>query len=674
MSTTRHEVLALPSAPRTWAVWYRRWTRPSRVPLLRQVAYGLAGYAVMFAGLVALRINGSSMGLLYSQFFSGADPHLLAGTERPIRSDEWLVANPLIISQVKQGLPRMSEVLPGGFDASIVWDLPTRDWSVLLRPHEWGFFVLPLDYAYAFRWWLPLFVAAAAVFVLACLLWRRTIASWLVAGAFVVSPFFQWWFGSGSFWPPAAAAAAAGAMVVLLRAPRRWMRWAAAAVAGYLVAVAVIALYPPYLIPCFYPAIGFCVGWFATRSSTELAWSARWRRLIPLGVAAVAAGVAAGAFLLTHAAAVNAVTSTVYPGQRLTPPGRADEFPWTPMYAGVFSSALRGIVTGFAANASEGSSFIFFGLYLVASAGWLVWRQWRRRREMDWALVGVLASFALLAAYTYVPGWGPLAHLLLLDRVEMPRIVIGYGVASIILLVLVVGRLRTDPPGRIPWWTTAVAVLLVVGNHLAVWHRVRTAAPLVLVTALWWIPALVLLALATAMFSRGRATVPALLSAIVGLVAAGWVNPVYQGVLDLRSTDIGQAIERTDAQAPGAWVAVGGLGATSVLRETGVESYSGVQAWPTASMWDALDPDKSDLTTWDRYAHVNWVADLGAPPITLAHLDVVQVRLDSCDTFAQTHLSHVLSEGPAAQPCLAERARIPSGGVTYYIYDVVRAP
>lgn len=647
--------------------------RPSRLPVRRQIALGLGSLAVVFAALVALRISGSSMGVLYSQFFGGADPHLLAGRPWPIRSDEWLVSTPLTVSQVDQGLPRFNGVLPGGFDASIVWDLPTRDWSVLLRPHMWGFFALPLDYAFAFRWWLPFFVTAAAVFTLVCLLWRRPFAALAVAGAFVISPFFQWWFGAGSFWPPAAAATACGAMVVLLRSHRPWERWVAAGLTGYFVAVAVIALYPPYLIPCIFPAVAFCIGWFATRSSFAGSWPRRWRRLVPLGVAAAAAGLVVVAFLVTHHAAVDAVNGTVYPGSRRVPTGQSVGFPWTAMYAGVFASALHGDVRGFAPNASEGSSFLLLGLYLLASAAWLIRSRWRRLREIDWAIVATVASLVLMLAFTYVPGWDAVAHVLLLDRVNMPRIVVGFGTVSIVLLALVVGRLREDGQLRIPWWTTAAAVVLVLANHLVVWHRVRTAAPAVLANALLWVPMLVLLALALALFSRGRATVPAVLVAVVGLVVAGWVNPLYQGVLDLRATDVGRAIEQTEAREPGGWVAIGSLGATAVLRETGVEAYSGVQGWPTGEMWDELDPDGRDRPIWDRYAHVNWTADPAAAPIALVQADVVQVRLDSCDPFAQRHLAHVLSQQPLDQACLLQVQTVPQGPATYYLYDVVPA-
>jgi hypothetical protein len=583
------------------------------------------------------------------------------------------VVAPLTVAQVEQGLPRFSELFPGGFDTSIVWDLPYHDWSVLLRPHMWGFFFLPLDQAFAFKWWLPFFAVAGAVFVLLCVLWRRAWAAFAVGGAFALSPFFMWWYVSNSFWPPACAIVACAAVVLLLRERRTWVRWVLAAVTGYVVVAAVILLYPPYLIPCLYPALGFCIGWFFTQTSGT-PWRERWRAVAPLGVAAVASGLVVGVYLLTRLDTIEAVMSTVYPGQRLVPTGGSEAFPPLAMYAGVFAQGLEaGDLTGFAPNASEGSSFLLVGLFLLPSALWVLWSRWRRLRRVDWAVVGVLATLGLMFAFIYLPGWDAVAHLLLLDRVVIPRIVIGIGVGSLLLLALVVARLREEGLPRIPWWTTAAALVLVVGSHFLVHRELVQQAPAVLAASPLWKPTLALLVIAVLLFSRGRATVPAVLLAVVALVVGGTVNPLYRGVLDLRETKIGQTIERIDADDPGAWVAISGFGATSVLRETGVEAFSGVQAWPSDEMWDLLDPDGSDEQAWNRYAHLNWTADPAAPEIALVQADVVQLRLDSCGTFAQQNVDHVLSEIPVDQPCLSEVAVVPEGVSTFYVYEVVPA-
>lgn len=651
---------------------YVRLIQPSRMPLRRQLLLGLSAYALLLVVLVATGINGSSMGLLYSEMFGTGDPNIIKGIPRSIRSDEWLVVAPLTVAQVQQGLPRMSSLFPGGFDTSIVWDLPYHEWSVLLRPHMWAFFFLPLDNAFALKWWLPFFVMTAALFVLVCTLWRRPLAAFAVAGAFALSPFFQWWFGSGSFWPPACAIAACAGTVLMIRTSRTWVRWVISALVSYLVIVAVVALYPPYLVPCLYPAVGFVAGWFFT--ARALPSRDRLRRLAPLGVGAVVVVIVLVAFLLTRRDTIDAVLSTVYPGQRLTLTGGKASFPWLAMYAGIFATGLRGAdLTGFAPNSSEGSSFVFFGLYLVPSALWLLWSRWRRGAGADWAILGVLASMVVMFVFVYLPGWDALAHLMFLDRVVLPRIVIGMGLGSVLLLVLVVARLRNLEDVRIPVWTTAATVAAVLLTHWAVYVGLARHAPTVLEATVAWLPLLLALTLAMAMFSRGRATVPGVLIALVAIVVGGWVNPIYRGVFDMRETGVGQAIQEVDAQDPGAWVSVSGLASTAVLRETGVESYSGVQAWPSLEMWHDLDPDGSDEQAWNRYAHVNWTADLAAPDIVLVQADVVQVKLDSCGAIAQEHIAHVLSDTPVDQPCLREVQSVPEGPSTFYIYDVVPA-
>ncbi len=649
---------------------WTRAVRPSRLPLARQITLGLLAFLVIFLVLVVTGVNGSSMGLLYTELFGGRDPRLLAGGPRGVRSDEWLVVTPLTVAQVEQGLPRISELFPGGFDTSIVWDLPYRDWSVLLRPHMWGFFFLPLDNAYAIKWWLPFFVLMATLFVLLCVLWRRPLAAFAVAGAFGASPFFQWWFGAGSFWPPACALAACVGVIVMLRTDRAWLRWTIGGGVAYLVAVAVIGLYPPYLIPSLYPAIGFCVGWVCLRSS--LSWSQRLRRVAPLGVGAVAVGAVVLVYLRTRAETVDAVLSTVYPGQRLTPTGFDEGFPTAAMYAGVFGAGLEADPTGFAPNASEGSSFLFFGLFLVPVALWLLWSRYRRGDGVDGPLVGVLLSLALLMAFIYIPGWDALAHLLFLDRVVQPRTVIGLGLVSILLLALVVARLREQPELRVPWWTVAAAALLVLLPHLVVLRRLQAAAPDVLAATPAWPVLVLLLTVATVLFARGRATLPGVLVAAVALVVGGTVNPLYRGVLDLRETEVGQVVEDVEEAEPGGtWVAVGGLGATTLLRESGVEAVSGVQAWPSDELWDELDPDGSDEASWNRYAHLNWTADPAAPELVLVQNDVLQVRLDSCGEFGQENLDHVLSSVRIDQACLTERTRVDQGTSTFFVYDVV---
>lgn len=635
-----------------------------------QLLAGLAVLALAFTALVALGINGSSSGALYSSFYAGENPDALLGGPKGIRSDEWLVITPLTISQVENGLPAESDVFPGGMDATIVWDMPYREWSVLLRPHQWGFFVLPLDNAFAFKWWLPFFGLAASGFVLLCTLWRRPLAALGVAGMFTLSPFMQWWFLPNTFWPAAAALAACAAVVLLLEHRTGRWRWPVAMLAAYLVVVAVVPLYPPFLIPCIVAALGFAVGAVLARGETPV--RERLRRLVPLGVGAVAAGAVTALFLAQRSETVEKVLGTVYPGERLTPTGTG-LLPWQSAYAGVFAQGLRNPdQTGFTANSSEGSSFLFLGLYLLPVVVWLLVRQWRRRRT-DWLLLGSTLSLGVLVAFVYVPGWDALAHLLLLDRTTENRSLIGFGVASLLILAVVVHRLDTERV-RAPWWLAALVAVLVVGQQLAVLGHLREYAPQIANVVGSWPVLLALLVAALVLFSRRWVTPAALCAAVLALAVAGSVNPIMRGVLDLRETEIGRTIEEVDSADPGSWVAIGGADVMALLRESGVEAYSGVQPYPSDEMWEDLDPDASEDEAWNRYAHVNWTLSEDAEDIQLAQADVVVVRFDSCEAFEQEHVDYVVSTQAIEQPCVRLLEQVTGGASTFFVYTVTPEP
>lgn len=621
---------------------------------------------MLFVVFVATGIDGSSSGVLYGVFHAGSDPNLLAGSPRPIRSDEWLVVTPLIISQVQNGFPQLSHVFPGGMDASILWDLPYAGWSVVFRPHLLGFFFLPLNSAFAFKWWFPFFTLAGAAYVLLVVMWRRPLAAFATAGIFAVSPFMQWWFLPNTFWPPAAALAACAAVLLLLDHPRGWWRWFVAAAVAYLVVVSIITFYPPFLIPCIIAAVGFAVG--AVFSKNELSWRERSRRLMPLVVGAAGSVVVTAIYLVQHTESVKTLLSTVYPGERLASTGAG--MPFYTVYAGVFGAGLRsGDLSHFGGNSSEGSSFLFLGFFLAPVVLWLLVRQWRRRR-VEWLLIGTLVSLGTLVAFIYVPGWDAVSHLLLLDRTTANRSIIGVGVSSILVLAVVVKSLDRAEK-RAPWWIVGLAGALVLGEQVAVYEYLGQSAPAVLEVVPLWSVMLGLLTIAMLLFARRHVTAAALTAGVVSLLVAGWVNPVYRGVLDLRATDAGRAIEQVQQSEPGTWLGLGGADVAAILRETGVEAYSGVQPYPSEEMWSEIDPDKSSEAVWNRYAHVNWTLSPDAPEAANPQPDVVVAHLDTCSAFAQKYVDHIFTEQVVDQPCARLVETIPANGTAFRIYDVV---
>lgn len=632
-----------------------------------QVLVGVGVYVAALLVLVATALNGSSSGAFYGDFFTGRDPRLLMGGPRGLRSDEWMVTTPLVVAQVQQGLPRVSDVLPGGMDVSVLFDVPYRDVWAVFRPQNLGFGLLPLDNAFALRWWLPAVALGVVVHTLVVLLWRKPVAALAVSLAFTFSPFTQWWFGAGTFWPLTFALLVCVTAVVAVGAYALWVRWLAAAFTGYVAVVAALTMYPPYLVPCTLVAIAFVLG--TVLDTRGLARGRRWMRLGPLVVCGFVAAAVLAVFLREHATTLQEITSTSYPGDRRWPTGQSAQFPWAPMYAGVLGIGLRAASPdGFAVNASEGSSFLLVGLYLLPVVVAVLLRSVRGRRT-DWTLVGLLVVLAVLLAFVYVPGWDALASLLLLDRTSLPRLVIGFGLVALLLLVVVVARVREQGATGRAWAIAAVGLTLVV--HGAVALFLRAHAPQALAQFWWWPVLLLMFVAAVLLYARGRLTGPSILVAVVALAMVAGVTPLYRGVLDLRSTGLARIVEKVQDERPGRWVGLEDGAVVAVLREVGVPSFSGVQGWPTAEMWGAIDPTRTHEAAWNRYAHVSWSAHPDAAPIELLAPDALALRFDSCDAFEQGSVDYVATSEVVDQECVQEIGSVTEGDGTYRVYEVV---
>jgi hypothetical protein len=122
------------------------------------------------------------------------DAGVLFGTPKEIRSDEWMVQTPWMMSQAAR-YPPFNAKNPGVGDGAMTLlnNLPVRHWSTFFRPQMWFFFVADFKYAFAFYWnfkWFGLLIGAF-LFLRAVCNGQSLVA---IFGALLLyfSPFIQW--------------------------------------------------------------------------------------------------------------------------------------------------------------------------------------------------------------------------------------------------------------------------------------------------------------------------------------------------------------------------------------------------------------------------------------------------------------------------------------------------
>lgn len=651
----------------------RRRARPFRsVP----IAWGfplLVTLLVLVLG--GLELSGSSASL-YAE--PAGDGGLVVGRARRPRTDEWWVRTPLLARQSTLGYPDHGEIGVGEHDMGILSDIPTHGWNVLARPHTLPYHIFGIERAFAFEWWIMFFaLPALGLYAFALQLGLRVLTAALASMLVVLCPFVQWWTGSWTGTTIGYACLAGAALIAAARGRSPYTRIVLAALAGWAAACLVIVLYPPTVLSM---ALVVGVATVAAIAPTFPPPGRRrewWLRLVVvLGVACVVAGALLAAFFVAHRTGIQAVSDSLYPGERRNSAGTGDlgillGAPFDLIES--TRSAPQVTINGF--NQSEAAAGLFT-LFAVAAAVLLdrtsaPWRPWRSRV----VLLGLLGTAALLLVWYLAPVPDGVGRITTFDRVRPDRLLMPFAVVSSLVLGLFVDtqRRRGRPLGALPLaaGTLAFAVpTLWAGFGLRIDGELASRRQVLLLTIAFTVG--IALALRGARIG---------LWVLVGLfaVSAATVNPLQHGLdalLDHPATRLGKEL-RTRSGAGSVLNFWGGdITARGGLTASGVDLVSGVNVYPNEAAWRVLDPDDSERQAWDRYNNAVWYpAPPGAEPRIEGEGDTIAVTVDPCDQrLSRLGVGTVVSIEELSAPCLIETDRVVSQDRhTLYAYRIDRS-
>ena len=633
----------------------------------RLLMFPLAVFVVLMT-FTAFGISGSSTPLLATD--AGSGDSVVFGLPRSIRSDEWIVHTPMVISQVENDSPRYGDVGVGSHDMSILSDLPVLDWTAVFHPNHWAYPILPIDNAYAFDWW-----SVGAILVLGTYCFLLVVTGslrWSILGALFLygSPYLHWWYTASVFTAIGWMAFAGAFLLVAVTSTGR-RRIVFSALGAFSLVCFALVIYPPWQIPAAIAVAGVTSGALWTRWRTN---AASLRSIVTAGaVMAVLTLIPLGVFVLTRRPAMNAIAHTVYPGARVIPGG---SLPWTHLFSSWFGlnyltngSGMRGALFP---NESEASSFLFLGVTLLFALP-LVWRfvapLGDRLRGVMIATVAVMALF-LTQLFVGLPKI--VARVTYLSVVPEPRTLIGLGFSSMVLVVAIgVSLERFEIPRRTKWFATAVLVsvsaVCVIGLaqdfrsvHAAMGSRLIAVA--------------VIAAVASAALYFWRPLVSVGVLALFGLMVSVPVNPLVIGISQTRDSLVVSTV-RTIASASngdGAWVA-DTYPLASLLTTAGVRNLSGVNLYPNVAAWEIIDPSHTYENAWNRYSQAVWSFDtnLKAAEVALPQADMVEVKINPCDpVLDKFNVRHIVTETRVTASCLMlQEESVGPYGVPVFFYE-----
>jgi hypothetical protein len=535
------------------------------------------------------------------------DAGVLFGTPKEIRSDEWMVQTPWMMSQAARYPPFYAKN-PGVGDGAMTLlnNLPVRHWSTFFRPQMWGFFVADFKHAFAFYWNFKCFglLIGAFLFLRAVCNGQSLVA---IFGALLLyfSPFIQWWFSTPTCMPEMLGALFLGlwSVIVIQRSESR-----GAIIAGSVLLVLateqfVFCSYPRFQVPLVWLAL-FALASAVARGKSHLR---SWR------ISALWSAVAVILALLfcwfrEVAPLIGQMANLAYPGKIFC---RGGDIPWRNFFAPFleFSMTQEHFRRG-AMNVCDASGFLFFAPLLAAIA---VRDAFLRRHDAVFLAMILYILLIIVFMHFGVPPW--VAYWTGFSRVYAILANLGLGVASIVALCRYLSRDDTvQPTTRGEVLLFPALAVLAIALFYATNEMIGRFTDIATVVAAGFFFGLVFVCL-----WKRRVITCAILLLVPLIYANGLVNPIVHGLSGLTGGEVFRWFEEIHHTRPaGKWLVLGnssrGNALAHLIKATGADVLGGTRCNPDAAMVRVLDPDGSHANVYNRHAAINFAPGTGSEP------------------------------------------------------------
>ena len=277
--------------------------------------------AVVLAVLVIGKYHGASIELwndIIEPEYRVGDG-VIMGQPRSIRSDDWLVQTPSYLSQASEAVKFSSHntVLRASDNLVTLYpNLPSADISILSTPNNIGYLFLDVEWAYSLSWWLPYFMVFFSTFELLMILTKkRKLYSLAGAIMIVLAPAVQWW----QTLPCYIVGYGALAIVILhyFLECRIWQKKILLSLLfGYVGYLYIMCLYPAWQVPFGYVYLALAI-WVIAQHRKTVRWKDSLYLFPAVGIIAVLASI----IFIQNKEVLEVVSSTVYPGARMSTGG-----------------------------------------------------------------------------------------------------------------------------------------------------------------------------------------------------------------------------------------------------------------------------------------------------------------------------------------------------------------
>ena len=275
------------------------------------------GLLLLYLILSFSKIHTSSIAFWDQLFGIKQSEGLLSGSPKGIRQDEWMVTTPAIIGQYQSGMQINNPGLGDG-NVPVMVGHPVKDFSVLLKPNLWPYFIFGAEHAFAFSWNFNIFFFIISTFLLFLLLTKNNFWLSAVGALFIfLSGAIQWW----SYYLGTVMLYSNGVLisVIYLLYSKTIKNYVISGVIFLVCSYSFItAFYPPWQVPLSYLYLVILIGYILTHKRYNIIKQGiKWKASI-LIIALFVLGIFLYHYYTLVKETYDILLNTAYPGKRLT--------------------------------------------------------------------------------------------------------------------------------------------------------------------------------------------------------------------------------------------------------------------------------------------------------------------------------------------------------------------
>jgi hypothetical protein len=633
-------------------------------------------YLIIFLVLVftVLTISGSSINTWENYIDEEGSEHYL-GVPRSIRSDEWMVQTSLGLSQKYNYYERINQFVGNGQDTSVIYDAPNNHWSTLFKPHNWGFFILPEENAFAFKWWFRGAILIISTYLLLLLLTKYNYFL-SISGSLIIffTPMVQWWYSIQILEPIAYGFLALYFALRILKFESKPRLFTYFLGFSYSMLPFALALYPPFQIPVLYVVVFVFVGyiienWNGIKENLKV-------KILSLFIAFIFSLATLITYYFSVKETIDIFLDTSYPGDRFVNGGN---YSLLHFLSGPYSFLLQlnsSSIPAFFGNQSEGASFITIVLFILLLPLILYTTLSSKLKilKSNAVLICIVLLFLIQTFFIFIGFPDFIAKYSLFYLIPENRMIIGIGLLSFIGIIIFISKylsneieIYSSKKLAFIYGIISFALVFIIGRELNLIapQYIRNIFIILFIACLSGLIIFFLI-----WNDRIRLGVIALV--LFSIFSAGMVNPFNIGLKPLRDSELAnELIEFNKQNNPEnkKWIVYDSMFYGNYLIAQGIPTLNGSHLYPQLDLWRELDPNGLYDFNYNRYSHIIFEYGEDGEEIIFSNpvADTLKIKINPCNQFFQDKSNVLITETDIPQSECLELVKL-RNNLRFYKY------